>query len=902
VDPEALERHFQELAGQPPAQRLTALKALADGDPDLARRLAALLDAHDRDDTIGLDALAREAARHLGAFDPSRLIGRTLGGFRLTGLIGRGGMGLVFSAERDQQGIRQDAAIKLLSAPIFDPATGVRFVREASALARLDHPDICRLRDWGRTEEGWPYLILDYVRGVPIHAYAQTLPTARRLALVARVCQAVAAAHRQLIVHLDIKPDNILVGADDHPVLLDFGVARVLSDEAGAADTLTRWMTPDYASPEQLRGERAAVPADIYALGSLLYEVATGERPFSMSALSITDALAQIERGASLPSRRRPGLSRDLDAVCARAMHPDPTRRYPSADALAEDILALLAARPVKARADTVGYRISKLLQRHPVSVPLGLTGLLAIITLAGLLAAQAADLRMQRDRAEREAVRARSATQLLLGSIDAANPTGDNGGDLKLSELLEITSSRIDRELASSPQLRAEALLQLGDVRRSLGQHALALPLYDQALALLDAVPEAESADTRLSVVLGRADALHRLDRLDEAMETAQAALAEANPDNRWRALLISGGLHTIRGEHDQGEADLLRALAEIPDDQPTVRAEAMNDLGSLFSERGRHAEALDWYQNAVEEVSDLPNERELLALLHTNLANDLSQLGRVDEAAVYIQQALDTRLALYGERHYRTIETLMYQAGVRTEQGRWDEAADIARRALALEEDLFGPDSIRAGHIWTQLGTAMDRSRRFDESSLAHSRALDILLAHLPADHVALGMARNNLASALVAGERYQESIAHFEQAYAIFERAANGEPTIYLAIIAANLGISHARVGAQPNGLEWATRGLTIIEGLLPREHFVHAHIRNGYAENLLATGNLAEAEAQARAAEAAFAASSSPVSPKSLDANFRVLASIYEQIGRTDLVQIYRGKLEALESSR
>lgn len=896
VNPEILEQHFAQLAEQSAQHRVEVLQELAREQPELAQRLAALLDAHDRD-TAGLGALGAEALRRVTAFDPDSLKGRKLGRYRLMEPIGRGGMGVVYAAERDDDGIVQTVAVKLLSSPIFDPATAERFRREANALARLDHPDVCRLRDWGRTEEGWAYLVLDRVHGDPIDRHAAKLPVVRRLALMVRVCRAVAAAHRQLIVHLDIKPENILVDDAQHPVLLDFGVAGILSAETGAAATMTRWMTPDYASPEQLRGEPATVAADVYALGALLYRLLTGKRAFELSGVPLTEAIARIERGAMPPSRVVDGISRDLDAVCKRAMHPDPAQRYAGADALAEDILAVIESRPVRARPDTMGYRLRKLLQRHPVAMPAGALAAVSIASLTVLLSLQAADLRQQRDRAERAAVRARSATDLLLGSIKAANPSSEDGADLRLSDLLEITSRRIDLELDASPGLRAEALVQLADVRRSLSQHDKALPLYEQARALMGRVDDAQAAETRLSIDLGEADALHRLDRLDEAMAMADTARANVDAGSRWRVLMLSGGLHTVRGEHEQGEHDLVQALAEIPDDQPVARAEAMNDLGSLFSERGRHAESLDWYRKAIALLNDVPRARELRALIQTNLANDLSQLGEVNEAADHIQQALDTRMALYGERHFRTVETLMYQAGVMTELGHWDDAVATARRALAIEQDLNSADSLRAGHIWTQIGTAMDRSRRFDQSMPAHAKALEIFKTRLAADNVSIGMARNNLATAMVASKDYQGSIEQFEQAFTIFEKAANGEPSIYLAIIAANIAYSSARVGAQPAGIEWATRGFKTIEGLLPAEHFVHAHIRNIYADNLLATGNVAEAETQALAAEAAFAASANPVSPKSLEANARVLLAVYQAIGRSDLVAKYQAKVDA-----
>ncbi len=336
TDPQELERRFAELAALDGPRRIDALRTLETESPELARRLAALLDAHEA--TLDpLDHLHETALRHLSDFDPETLVGRQLGDWTLSRVIGRGGMGVVYEARSKRDGIAQEAAIKLLAAPIFNESAAERFVQEARALARLDHPGICRLRDWGRSPQGWPYLVLDLVHGTPLPGDGDGRPLRDRLATMARIADAVAAAHRQLVVHLDLKPANVLMADDRRPVLLDFGVSRVLNDEDAGSTTQTRWLTPRYASPEQLRGEPATAAADIYALGVMLYEQATGQPPFDLDGVTVTEALHRMEQGAAPPGRVVRGLPRDLDAICARAMHSDPGRRYASAGAFADD-------------------------------------------------------------------------------------------------------------------------------------------------------------------------------------------------------------------------------------------------------------------------------------------------------------------------------------------------------------------------------------------------------------------------------------------------------------------------------------------------------------------------------------------------------------------------------------
>ncbi|TVQ28426.1 MAG: serine/threonine protein kinase, partial [Wenzhouxiangella sp.] len=398
IDPLALESHFDQLASLAPKERLAQLKLISRQSPDLARRLAALLDAHEATTTT-MDGLVPSQLRHWTAFDPEQLIGQQLGDWLLTRELGRGGMGVVFAARREAEGVEQQAAIKFLSLPVFDAVLADRFVREAKMLTRLNHPGICRLRDWGRTDQGWPYLVLDLIDGQPIDEATSQWSRREKLATIAKVAETVAAAHRQMVIHLDLKPDNILIDAQRNAILLDFGVSRVLAEKDGEATaTLTRWLTPNYASPEQLRGEPATAASDIFALGVITYQLLTGERPHDLTGLSITDALARLENPTWPQGGGRKRIQGDLRAVLARAMHPDASQRYASAQSLADDLQAVLARRPVAARPDSLAYRLKKLVQRNPIVAPLGALSAAAIVLLAAQLAWQANDLALQRD------------------------------------------------------------------------------------------------------------------------------------------------------------------------------------------------------------------------------------------------------------------------------------------------------------------------------------------------------------------------------------------------------------------------------------------------------------------------------------------------------------------------
>lgn len=893
-----LEQHFARLADSPREERIARMQALAREQPELAMRLAALLDAHERT-APGLDIDAG-LVHAIGGFDPGGMVGRELDGWRLTGLLGEGGMGVVYAAEHSDEGIVRQAAVKLLAVPMFDPRSRERFIHEARVLARLDHPGICRLLGWGRTPEQWPYLALELVRGEPLDRYAgPRVPLARRLRLMVQVADAVAAAHRQLVAHLDIKPGNVLVVDGERPVLLDFGIARALNEESAGAATVTRWLTPDYASPEQLRGEAASAPADIHALGALLYELLTGVRPFQLAGRPVTEALALIERGATPPGRLVRGLSPDLDAVCARAMHPDPARRYPSADAFAEDLRAVLAMRPVKARPDSLGYRARKLLERNPVAVPAAATGVLAVAALAGMLAWQADGLRKQRDLAEREAARARAASGLLLESIRAMNPGGEHGADMRVADLLEAASGRVERDLAGTPLLHADALVQLAEVRRGLGQPAQAVELYRQALDLYAQAPQPDRHATVLATA-GLAEALRADDRVDEALALAEAATRQLDDDALQVAPAAAGRLWLTLGRarlaqsgHDAAGAALDRALLELPEADASGRAQALLAMGALMSARSAEGEAMEWYQRALAVVEGLPDERALAASIHEELAYSLGKQERHDEAVDSVQRALDVRRALFGPRHPVIVATLTTEALVLDGAGRWAEALETVDRAIALEDGISRGESRRMERLLSNKGTILRRLGRSDDAFPLHERALALAERHYPPVHRMLANAHANLGVMHADAGDYAASEVHTRRAWEVYrDLAGDGTPLRGGVIAAANLANCMARLGRHDEGAEWAARALSDGERVFAPESAILPNIRNILARNLLAAGRLAEAEHHALEVKRRYDGSATPVQPSARRNNAELLAEIYEAFGDTARADDFR----------
>jgi tetratricopeptide (TPR) repeat protein len=891
-----LEQVFAELVALPDAQRAEALRVLALDNEVLARRVAALLDAHHAT-APDLQSLAWRTLVEAGARPRLDLVGRELDGWMLEEELGRGGMGVVYAGRRRRDGIEQRAAIKLLVLPLFDVEAGRRFVREATVLARLDHPAICRLRDWGHSPEGWPYLVLDLVDGEAVDRHAARQPMQRRIELMVAVADAVAAAHRQLVLHLDLKPDNILVDAAGRPVLLDFGVSRVLSDEGGATVTLARWLTPDYASPEQLRGDRTSVASDIYALGAICFELLSGERPFRLAGVPVTEALRRIERGA--PPLRGQAISapRDLEAVIAKAMHADPARRHVSADAFADDLRAVLARRPVSARPDSLGYRLRTLLRRHPLLLPLSTTAVAAITVMAGLLALQTADLVAQRDRAELESERARAATGLLLSSIQAADPARERGAELTLSELLDSTAMRIDSELAATPAVQVAALLQVADVRRSLGQHALALPLYERAQQVQVQLAD-EDDERRVALLVGKAEALRGVDRVDDALVLLESALG--NDEGHWSLHLALANTYLANSRLDEAEASVQLALLAVPASDTLHRAELFQRRGYIAARRERHVEALEWFAKARAEIGPDPARRDVLASLQMEMADSYSILGDHERARDMGDQALAMQREVYGAGHPATVTAMLGVVYVIERAGQWQEALAIANEAIAIERASGSRPSRRLDRLLAISGT-LHRSLGDSAAALdAYRASLAIAEQLYPPVHRALANSHALVATALADVGDFEGTLAHYQRSWAIYDELAGADLSRGRATTAINLSSSFRSLGRLEEAIRWGAQALQEAERLYRPDEWILANFRMIQARTLFQAGHMAEAEAMALDVDRVYQASSVPVRPNALRNNAQLLADIYASTGQSQRAEPYLAQLAALAS--
>lgn len=767
---------FHEALALPADQRDAWLDAHCT-DPGLRAELAELLAAAGRTGTP-LDRSPAEGPESLTA-------GRSFGPWRVVELLGRGGMGEVYRVERADGRYEKQAALKLLSKSLQNDGFRARFDRERRILAGLDHPGIARLIDAGQDDDGRPWILMDLVEGRPITEAArdEVWPLTRRLRVFERACNAVAHAHRRLIVHRDLKPANLLVDRDARPMLLDFGIARLLEvrgDEAltQAGDGVPN--TPEYASPEQLVRDETGTAVDIYALGLLLYELCTGRPPFGPSGKDPLEA----RRRAPQPGEADPSLPRELDWIVARACAYRPDERYPSVDALADDVRAVLDNRPPRARATGPVYRSLKFVRRNWIPVASAVFVGVVIVALVVELVGESARTRDALVETERQRAQAELTASFLRDLFVQSDLTRNDGVELTAGELLARGRERLAQRGDLDPVLQAGLLRTLSDVHRNLGDYETARRLGEDSLMRIETVSNPAAAADRASgwLRVGRAE-LAAGDPL-AARETLSRGLAE--PLAAERTDLMVDLLHS-RGAAAQLAGDLdwagrdFQSAAEILETRlqdPPRRAENELRMGSWHWMGGRLDAALAAYRNAVgwQRARDDSSVPELATALDAE-ASALFALGRMEDAEAVFEQVAELRLRVLGDAHPLTARSLSHLGGARFELGRIEDARSTLLDALAILERAGMGSSPQAAGALNNLGLAERAAGRTSEAQAVFERALQINRSALGDDHLNVANNLNNLGLLAEDAGQWPLALARYDEAERII-RAVKGD----------------------------------------------------------------------------------------------------------------------------
>ena len=806
-----IEEIFQSALDCPQENRARLLDSACGDDAELRGEIESLLASHE-ESGFTAPAAFHDGVKVLEQRTLQLEEGRKFGSYRVLRTIGRGGMGSVYLAARADDAYQKLVAIKIIRRGFDTDDIIARFRSECQILATLDHPNITRLLDAGTTDDGLPYFVMEYIEGERIDEYcdARKFNITERLKLFQGVAAAVRYAHQNLVIHRDIKPGNVLVTKEGVPRLLDFGIAKVLAPGTAPGDrTVTglRPLTPEYASPEQVRGEAITTASDVYSLGVLLYKLLTGHRPYRLavsapanvehavcheeperpSAIVMSeeavseknearitpDSVSQTREGT--PDRLRRRLEGDLDNIVLMALRKEPQRRYASTEQFAEDISRHLGNLPVVARPDTAGYRAAKFVARHKAGVA---AAALLIATMSAGIAATAWQARVaavESKRSHVEAAKAQRINAFLQDMLSFSSPAYGSSNprkdpDARVSEVVEQAAKRAETELADQPEVLAEMERTIGELYYAQGRYDQAEQTLRKALAGYirlygaDGHETIEAANVLANVLLRKgntteAEALFRKDIKIERNEAQKGSL-----DARTMAYVLGdyGSMLDQKGDN-AAEGYLREALqyaSKLSGKERAYVAMLYNDLGDVAYRRGDLDEAERLGRAALDEYRKLPEGSyvEMGATL-SNVGAILIRKGKYSEAEPFVREGLELRRKLLGNAHPDTAMSLFRLSDLLYKKGDYPGAETAARESVQVFSRAFttpGNNPYFANPLM-ELGLIMNKTGRARDGEVYLREALEIRTRLLSKGNQLIGTSEGALGECLTMQKRY-------------------------------------------------------------------------------------------------------------------------------------------------
>lgn len=795
---------FEHALALPPEERHGLIEAACNGDESLRMQVISLIDASANGDSHIRKVIA-SAADEVGSAEKTS--DDRIGAYRVESELGRGGMGTVYLAVRDDDEFNKKVAIKIVRSGFDSEELLRRFRSERQILANLDHPNIARLLDGGTTADGAPYVVMEYVDGTSINDYCErnSLGLEARLELFRKVCSAVNYAHQNLVVHRDIKPSNILVASDGTPKLLDFGIAKLLDPETSdETEPITRadmrLMTPEYASPEQVSGRPITTATDVYSLGVVLFELLTGHPPYNFDNRSPaemervirdkqptrpSDAMTsdndKVNRdiGSNFAIRDPRSLRGDLDNIILMALRKEPARRYSSVEQFSDDIRRHLVDLPVLARQDTLGYRADKFVRRHAGGVAATAAVTVLIAALVGFYTSQ---LAAERNRALAETAKAEQVSKFLTDLFAASDPRESGGDKLTAQQILDSGAKRIRTELTGQPEVQAALMDVMGVAYQNLGLLDQAEDLIKSALEIREGLHGKSHTDT--------AESMNHL----ASVYVARTEFKKAGPIFR-EALAIERGFN----ESSPEVADLLNNIAQVElntgnfDEAERLYLEALalnrklfgsdhreiatnlSNLGSVMGRQGHNDRALDYFRQGMEmRRRVLGNDHPDLAYSANNIAAMLHVQGKFDEAEPYYRESREIRLRALGEDHHMYCNTSNNLALLLIDKGVLEEAETILTSVLETYGRTLPFD--HESNALARLNMALLLIKK-GEHKLAEPFARDALgiqMKKLPAGSWRIAVSQSVLGESLTGQKQFEAAEKLLTESYKQIEKS--------------------------------------------------------------------------------------------------------------------------------
>ena len=765
-----VEQVFDEAMEQSPDARLDYVRAALADAPTLQAEVIGLINAADASgDFLELPAV-EAAALEAGA---------RIGDWRIVGPIGAGGMGQVYRVQRADGAFEQDAALKIMRP--LPPAFWARFQAERQILANLEHPGVARLLDGGLGPNNRPFMVMEYVDGAPIDAWAATrkLTPAARVRLILQAAEGVAHANAKLVVHRDIKPSNILVTDEGRTRLIDFGVARLMT--TGDARRTETPISIEYVAPELLEGQAASVMTDVYGLAATLYELLSGRAPVPVQGEAVAIAVRRIAEEipppvSSLirPAIRDRGLARDLDAVLGRALRKEPGERYSTVESFTADLRRALDGQPVQARSGETGYAMRRFLRRRRWPIAAGVAIVASLSVGLGLALDQAARAERERDAARRDQARVEAVQQYLYFMLRNAAETG--GPDADASEILDNAAAQVMAQFETDPD-------QGGPILKMLGELYFYLNDYEAAEPILTRLVEAERVDPalRASAAYDLGQVQLRQGNLERAATLVTQAQTFWNADPvRWRSEIVDSRLVEARVLRDQGDVEAAIELLRTNLPQRVAISGANhretgifhNDLGVMLVAAGRPEEAMPSFRSALAVWRAIGLETSPDAL---NTLNNLAALevlsGRPEQAEPLFRRAVEIRRRYYGASA-ATAALLSNYGKTLVQLDRAEQAVPVLQEAADMARSTAGTGSLHFASATAGLSEALLNAGQTDQAARVAEAGLREVRAALAPGHPGVGVAAVGLGRVRAAQGRDDEARALLDEAVAALE----------------------------------------------------------------------------------------------------------------------------------
>jgi serine/threonine-protein kinase len=761
-----------------PESRAAFLEEECRSDPAMRAEIESLLQQQQ-----GVSRFIEEPALHLAAESFLRQgtfsAGQTIAHYHIVSLIGSGGMGEVYLAQDHQ--LDRRVALKLVRRSLASDDMLRHFKREEHLLASLNHPNIAQLYGSGLTADGVPFFVMEYVEGQRLDDYCndRKLETKERLQLFRKVCSAVTYAHQRLVIHRDLKPANVRVTAEGEPKLLDFGIAKLIdvdnAQSSGMTLTLQGVMTPEYASPEQVRGATMTTASDVYSLGVVLYELLTGRRPYRLTSRRPEELSRAITeqtpaRPSSMSTLRQPqSLRGDLDNIVLMAMRKEPARRYESAAQFSADIQRHLEELPVVARQDTFTYRASKFIRRHRVAVAAAFLILLSLV--GGIIATT-----WQAQAARHERAKAEDVKNALVRMLNYSNPivfSPQNNGQKTVKEILDETAKQLENdEFSNQPEIKVELEQIIAECYYGQGNYALASK-YTQEYLDLHRKLYGENDIKTLAASERRAFMLFGEGKLTESEKHYRKILplmrnekrkGNIKAENLAGALDNFGYLRRTQGDSKEAELSFRESLAlssQMPKESLYIIGPTRSTLASTLADQGRFEEALQTAREAVAEYrqreeSDTPN----FGFTLTVLGGFLTEKGDYAEADANLREAEAIQRKFLNPSSLWLGDNLRNQAISYYQQGRYAESLGKVTEALKIYRESFGTYYDNYPTALIINGLILAKTGQPQEGEKILREAVKIRTDLLPKGHYWIALANSALGECLTIEKRYAEA----------------------------------------------------------------------------------------------------------------------------------------------